>query len=154
MVFSLPPWISVLLLLLLGLLVQVTEGVVQCYYPDGSIPTDYTVSAPLTLLFPSSSYRLTAQFPIPILIRSDPFPQWVPCTSRTNSACCVPAEGDICQSNGLCYYPPNKALFRGACTDPTWQAPECPQICLSGGSTSLLLSVYPSIQPIQLYGSN
>ena len=72
----------------------------QCYYPDGSIPTDYI---------------------------------WEPCTGSQYSSCCIPTEGDICQENGLCYYPPNGEVYRGTCTDQTWDDPACPSnICVSG----------------------
>src|SRR3954467_8039917 len=72
----------------------------QCYYPDGSIPTDYV---------------------------------WEPCTGSQYSSCCIPSEGDICQDNGLCYFPPLGNLFRGTCTDRTWNDPACPsEICVTG----------------------
>jgi len=76
----------------------------QCYYPDGSIPTDYV---------------------------------WEACTGAEYSSCCIPSEGDICQDNGLCWFPPTGNLtgnlFRGTCTDRTWTDPACPaNICVSG----------------------
>jgi hypothetical protein len=71
----------------------------QCYYPDGSIPTDYV---------------------------------WEPCTGSEFSSCCIPSEGDICQEDGLCYYPSNEQVYRGACTDRTWNDPSCPSnICVN-----------------------
>src|SRR5882757_7551280 len=72
----------------------------QCYYPDGSIPTDYF---------------------------------YEPCTGAEYSSCCVLSEGDICQDNGLCYYPGTGNVFRGACTDRTWNDSACPvDICVTG----------------------
>ena len=59
---------------------------------------------------------------------------WVPCGSdNTTSTCCVPSEGDVCLSNGLCSWT-GHYVYRGTCTDPTW--PEsCPGYCTSGGSS-------------------
>lgn len=72
----------------------------QCYYPDGSIPTDYL---------------------------------WEPCTGAKYSSCCVPSEGDICQADGLCYYPNEQLAYRGTCTDQTWKDPSCNVgTCVSG----------------------
>jgi hypothetical protein len=79
--------------------VHVASAFRQCYYPDGSIPTDY---------------------------------DWEPCTGAQYSSCCIPSEGDICQENGLCYYPAEELDYRGTCTDPTWTDPSCPQICVNG----------------------
>lgn len=80
----------------------------QCYYPDGSIPTDYV---------------------------------WVPCTGATYSSCCVPSEGDVCQPDGLCYFPDEDMLYRGACTDRTWNDPSCnADICVTGMDTACFKS--------------
>jgi hypothetical protein len=79
--------------------VNVASAFAQCYYPDGSIPTDY---------------------------------DWQPCTGAQYSSCCIPSEGDICQENGLCYFPDEGLDYRGTCTDITWTDPSCPQICVNG----------------------
>ncbi|KAG0647900.1 hypothetical protein D0Z07_5666 [Hyphodiscus hymeniophilus] len=77
---------------------------IQCYFPDGSIPTDYV---------------------------------WEPCTGAQYSSCCVPSEGDVCQENGLCYYPGSEQLYRGTCTDRTWDDPACnANICVTGYETT------------------
>ncbi|KAH8590949.1 hypothetical protein B0O99DRAFT_280149 [Bisporella sp. PMI_857] len=79
---------------------QTTLAFTQCYYPDGSIPTDYL---------------------------------YEPCTGAEFSTCCIPSEGDICQENGLCWYPLVNATFRGTCTDRTWNDPACSaDVCVSG----------------------
>jgi hypothetical protein len=53
-----------------------------------------------------------------------------PCKSGTGfSSCCIPGEGDLCLSDGLCYYSSGSYPFRGACTDPTFKSKECPQYC-------------------------
>ncbi|KAH6720726.1 hypothetical protein BKA61DRAFT_652112 [Leptodontidium sp. MPI-SDFR-AT-0119] len=84
--------------------VQNVLGFTQCYYPDGSIPTDYI---------------------------------WEPCTGAEFSSCCVPSEGDICQPNGLCYYPLTGLAYRGACTDRTFNDPSCNEdICVTGFETT------------------
>ncbi|PMD31562.1 hypothetical protein L207DRAFT_640821 [Hyaloscypha variabilis F] len=80
------------------------EAFAQCYYPDGSIPTDWI---------------------------------WEPCTGAQYSSCCVPSEGDICQPDGLCYYPQDDLTYRGTCTDRTWQDPSCnADICVNGFETT------------------
>ncbi|KAE9366561.1 hypothetical protein N431DRAFT_548403 [Stipitochalara longipes BDJ] len=80
------------------------EAFTQCYYPDGSIPTDWV---------------------------------WEPCTGAKYSSCCVPAEGDICQPDGLCYYPDEGITYRGTCTDRTWNDPSCnADICVTGFETT------------------
>ena len=79
---------------------RVVEAFEQCYYPDGSIPTDWI---------------------------------WEPCTGAQYSSCCVPGEGDICQPDGLCYYPAAGLSYRGTCTDRTWNDPSCnADICVTG----------------------
>ncbi|KAH7379749.1 hypothetical protein BKA64DRAFT_234883 [Cadophora sp. MPI-SDFR-AT-0126] len=84
--------------------VQNVLAFTQCYYPDGSIPTDYI---------------------------------WEPCTGAEFSSCCVPSEGDICQPNGLCYYPLTGLAYRGACTDRTFKDPSCNEdICVTGFETT------------------
>jgi len=84
------------------------QAFTQCYYPDGSIPTDYI---------------------------------WEPCTGAKYSSCCVPSEGDICQPDGLCYYPAEGISYRGTCTDRTWNDPSCnADICVTGKSN-------PSCEP-------
>ncbi|KAH7327166.1 hypothetical protein BKA65DRAFT_510076 [Rhexocercosporidium sp. MPI-PUGE-AT-0058] len=84
--------------------VQSALAFAQCYYPDGSIPTDYI---------------------------------WEPCTGAEFSSCCVPSEGDICQPDGLCYYPMTGQAYRGACTDRTFKDPSCNEdICVAGFETT------------------
>ncbi|KAH8653050.1 hypothetical protein BGZ60DRAFT_419455 [Tricladium varicosporioides] len=56
---------------------------------------------------------------------------YVPCTGETYSSCCIPLQGDVCQSNGLCYWPSGSYLFRGACTDQTWTSSNCPKVCVN-----------------------
>ncbi len=87
--------------------VQHVLGFSQCYYPDGSIPTDHI---------------------------------WEPCTGSKFSSCCVPTEGDICQPDGLCYWPPNQMAYRGACTDRTFKDPSCNEnICVSGRTVPFMM---------------
>ena len=53
----------------------------------------------------------------------------VPCSDGDFSSCCN--KGDLCLDNGLCSNIVSEpiTLSRGACTDPTWQSPNCPQYC-------------------------
>lgn len=64
---------------------------------------------------------------------------WEPCSGALYSSCCVPSEGDVCQENGLCYYPDVSndggfgTLYRGTCTDRTWTDAACKtNVCVSG----------------------
>jgi hypothetical protein len=92
---------SVFSVILFGLLrSRAVSAFAQCYYPDGSIPTDYL---------------------------------WEPCTGAQYSSCCVPSEGDVCQPDGLCYFPDEDMLYRGTCTDRTFNHPSCnADICVTG----------------------
>ena len=54
-------------------------------------------------------------------------PQFVPCDpSAPASACC--AVGESCLESGYCYSG-NGQLYRGACTDKTWNDDACPHEC-------------------------
>jgi hypothetical protein len=47
------------------------------------------------------------------------------------SPCC--GVDTICEASGLCKVEGSAGvsdLIRGACTDPTWDSPECPQYCI------------------------
>ncbi|KAH0558911.1 hypothetical protein GP486_004460 [Trichoglossum hirsutum] len=79
---------------------------------------------------------------VPLLATADPqcyYPNglvaldyaYVPCQGTTFSSCCIPSEGDVCLSNGLCYYSKGQYPFRGACTDKTWTSDACPKYCIS-----------------------
>lgn len=94
---------------------------VQCYYPDGSIPTDFS---------------------------------YVPCTSNPVSSCCIPLEGDVCQDNGLCYYPASRAIYRAACTDQTWKSSGCPQVCVTGKKLSFIVIVDIGISQVGILSFN
>ncbi|KAL2061258.1 hypothetical protein VTL71DRAFT_7531 [Oculimacula yallundae] len=62
---------------------------------------------------------------------------WEPCTGAKFSSCCVPSEGDVCQPDGTCYYPPTGFSYRGACTDQTFKDPSCNEdLCVSGFETT------------------
>ena len=43
-------------------------------------------------------------------------------------------SGINCRSDGLCADAGNDALWRTACTDPTWKSPECIKLCVNGTS--------------------
>ncbi|KAI9856839.1 MAG: hypothetical protein M1824_005212 [Vezdaea acicularis] len=61
---------------------------------------------------------------------------YVPCTGDSTSSCCIPSEGDICLSNGLCQFGKDSTYyFRGACTDKTWaKNGGCPSYCATTNS--------------------
>ncbi|KAF2097381.1 hypothetical protein NA57DRAFT_57971 [Rhizodiscina lignyota] len=51
-----------------------------------------------------------------------------PCnTSLKNAACC--ATGETCISNGLCFGSEVGMMYRGGCTDQSWEDSVCPQVC-------------------------
>lgn len=51
-----------------------------------------------------------------------------PCSSDEEvSPCC--GEESVCVANGLCLKTKPKFLYRGTCTDHTWNSPSCPQFC-------------------------
>ncbi|KAF2810772.1 uncharacterized protein BDZ99DRAFT_570090 [Mytilinidion resinicola] len=54
------------------------------------------------------------------------------CTGDQFSSCCIPAEGDLCLSNGLCQFGKGGYVFRGACSDKNWNSPNCFQHCKQG----------------------
>ncbi|KAI9780835.1 MAG: hypothetical protein M1839_006462 [Geoglossum umbratile] len=56
-------------------------------------------------------------------------------STTTQSACCIPSEGDVCLSNDLCYWPSGNYPFRGACTDKSWTSDACPKYCLDVDQT-------------------
>lgn len=60
-----------------------------------------------------------------------------PCnTTAPASMCCNIGYGEACNSIiGLCGS--SSALWRESCTDPTWQAPECLRLCITGPSKSM-----------------
>ena len=43
-------------------------------------------------------------------------------------------SGVTCRSDGLCADAGNDALWRTACTDQTWESPECIKLCVNGTS--------------------
>ena len=57
---------------------------------------------------------------------------YVACTpTATHSVCC--SSGDSCVGNGLCYSRYG-SVYRGGCTDSTWQTNECARVCKNGSS--------------------
>ncbi|KAF2474681.1 uncharacterized protein BDR25DRAFT_111045 [Lindgomyces ingoldianus] len=57
---------------------------------------------------------------------------YAPCSDNENATCCMLGEGDQCLSNGLCYSPISQYMFRGGCTDKSWNSPNCFQHCKTG----------------------
>lgn len=55
-----------------------------------------------------------------------------PCPSTGSSAPCC-AQNSFCLSNGLCAG--SLHYGRGSCTDPTWKAAQCPNLCTEGGKS-------------------
>ncbi|KAF2255367.1 hypothetical protein BU26DRAFT_600882 [Trematosphaeria pertusa] len=51
------------------------------------------------------------------------------CSGDEFTSCCILTEGDQCLSNGLCYSQAAGYMFRGACTDKTWNSENCFQHC-------------------------
>ncbi|ORY16267.1 hypothetical protein BCR34DRAFT_119926 [Clohesyomyces aquaticus] len=57
---------------------------------------------------------------------------YAPCSDEENATCCQLSSGDQCLSNGLCYSPSSDYMFRGGCTDKSWNSPNCFQHCKTG----------------------
>ena len=99
--------------------------------PDNSMPS--TRGLPLLRLFILAlSILLVVKAADPICYYPDGTEaadyQYVACNGSSVASCCIPAEGDACMSDGLCYWP-GEYLYRGACTDQTWKSGNCPQYC-------------------------
>ena len=69
-------------------------------------------------------------------------PEDVSCRYTGNSSCC--SFGWTCLSNGLCQNPSptindhgGGKYYRGSCTDPTFNSPNCAAVCLKPGVDSL-----------------
>jgi hypothetical protein len=69
-------------------------------------------------------------------------PEDVSCRYTGNSSCC--SIGWICLSNGLCQNPSptindhgGGKYYRGSCTDPTFDSPNCAAVCLKPGVDTL-----------------
>jgi hypothetical protein len=67
----------------------------------------------LTLAFVHTAYASSCYYPGGGLATDF---DYVPCTGSKFSSCCIPSEGDVCLSNGLCYWNDAPYVFRGACT--------------------------------------
>lgn len=112
-----------------------------CYYPDGSVAADFNY----TTCNLSKRERLKAQQHLSGLTNVTDSPAGF-------SPCCYFAEGDICLSDGLCYWPPEPdghgnyiyryfitprnslqvhplTRFSAACTDKSWTDSACPKYC-------------------------
>jgi hypothetical protein len=112
-----------------------------CYYPDGSVAADFGY----TTCNLSKRERLKAQQYLSGLTNVTDSPAGF-------SPCCYFAEGDICLSDGLCYWPPESdghgnyiyrysitprnslqvhplTRFSAACTDKSWTDSACPKYC-------------------------
>jgi hypothetical protein len=61
-------------------------------------------------------------------------PRYQPCKAGQQSMCCRisdPSYPDICRDDGLCQETfQTNVIWRESCTDSTWQAPECLQLCV------------------------
>ncbi|KAF2740540.1 hypothetical protein EJ04DRAFT_572357 [Polyplosphaeria fusca] len=58
------------------------------------------------------------------------------CSNDEGASCCRLSEGDQCLSNGLCYNSWLDSMFRGGCSDQSWNSPNCFQHCKTGDDTS------------------
>lgn len=83
--------------------------------------------------------------------------RYAPCRLGGTSMCCRTNDTqasfpDICRSDGLCQETQNtEIVWRESCTDPTWQAPECLQLCVGGcPSTQAALVYVPGSSALQL----
>lgn len=58
-----------------------------------------------------------------------------PCEKDGVSMCCNTHNKDRCQRSGLCWEPSSNVLWRGSCTDQTWESPGCLKLCISPNET-------------------
>lgn len=83
-----------------------------------------------------------------------------PCnkTPGVHSMCCFlegpsnPPTLDTCTPDGLCKPQDNYHIWRGTCTDSTWQDPACLNLCTVGKSKQTLRNKY--LRPRFLTGSS
>lgn len=90
-------------------------------FPCGAICASYI----LLLLLPRIVLGQTCYYPNGDVSTSD-----FPCSSEVDGLCC-PLNWQ-CLSNGLCYLDNAQYFGRYTCTDRTWSAPGCPEICTDG----------------------
>lgn len=76
-----------------------------------------------------ASLNATCYFPDGSVAPSD-----TPCPNIGSSASCC-GQDSYCLSNGLCAVIFRMSYARGSCTDPTWKAIGCPNVCLGGESS-------------------
>ena len=77
------------------------------------------------LILPRIVYAQTCYYPNGDISTSD-----YPCSSDVDGLCC-PLNWQ-CLSNGLCYLDNEQYYGRYTCTDRTWSAIGCPEICTDG----------------------
>ena len=77
------------------------------------------------ILLPRTVLAQTCYYPNGDVSTSD-----YPCSSNVEGLCC-PLNWQ-CLSNGLCYLDNEQYYGRYTCTDQTWSAPGCPEICTDG----------------------
>jgi len=90
----------------------------------------------LLLLLPSAAILATAQ---DCYYPDGQIPTdyvYTPCNGSSAVSCCVPSTGDICLSNGLCFWPGGPYPYRGACTDRDWTSDTCPRFCMGDDPTT------------------
>ncbi|KAF2683507.1 hypothetical protein K458DRAFT_419104 [Lentithecium fluviatile CBS 122367] len=68
------------------------------------------------------------------------------CSGDGISTCCIQDNGMQCLSNGLCYSEASNYMYRGGCTDKSWQDEGCFQHC-KGTSDSYSSSSWDEIVP-------
>ncbi|KAF0316707.1 hypothetical protein GQ607_016049 [Colletotrichum asianum] len=61
--------------------------------------------------------------------------EYDPCEKDGVSMCCNTHNKDRCQRSGLCWEPSSNVLWRGSCTDQTWESPGCLKLCISPNET-------------------
>lgn len=71
-----------------------------------------------------------------------------PCTSEEPSHCCS-QSGGICLSNGYCMdFVQAFAIWRGSCTDSTWNEANCPKACIGKYDVLGWVNIPPSLSAV------
>lgn len=77
--------------------------------------------------------------------------RFLPCIGfdSVNSMCCRlnDTSPDVCETNGLCYWPDRNTYYRNYCTDKNWNSPFClsKSICDTAVSRLTLHDALPPV---------
>lgn len=102
----------------------------SCYWPNGECHTlsqsDYTNKH-------SGTDRNSGGLPANLYDACNPSASASMCCALDSTSDFLNGDsGTICRNDGLCINAKGKKITRTACTDQTWQSPECIKLCVNG----------------------